>query len=80
MKLHSLLFTFIPPIFEVGILLPAINKLKEPYYSPSIPVIPLIQIGVALAGATSYIMPLKEVNGFLLDLEVIPKDVRHSTK
>ena len=45
--------------------------------SPGYPVYP---VGVSFAGGTSYYMPLIKENGFLPDLDAIPKDVAQQAK
>ena len=45
--------------------------------SPGYPVYP---VGVTFAGGTSHCMPLTKENGFLPDLDAIPKDVAHKAK
>ncbi|GAB4432972.1 MAG: LL-diaminopimelate aminotransferase [bacterium] len=44
------------------------------------PAYPVYNIGTLFAGGHSYIMPLKEENGFLPDLKTIPEDVLKKTK
>lgn len=44
------------------------------------PAYPVYNIGTLFAGGTSYIMPLKEENGFLPDLKAIPESVLKKTK
>lgn len=44
------------------------------------PAYPVYNIGTLFAGGISYIMPLKEENGFLPDLKAIPEDVLKKTK
>ena len=41
---------------------------------------PVYGVGTLLAGGVPYIMPLKEENGFLPDLEAIPAEVAHKAK
>lgn len=45
--------------------------------SPGYPVYP---VGTSFAGGISHIMPLKKENGFLPDLEAIPKDIAKQAK
>ena len=45
--------------------------------SPGYPVYP---VGVSFAGGTSHFMPLTKANGFLPDLDAIPKDVAQKAK
>jgi LL-diaminopimelate aminotransferase len=44
------------------------------------PAYPVYNIGTLFAGGASYIMPLREENGFLPDLKAIPEDVLKKTK
>lgn len=44
------------------------------------PAYPVYNIGTLFAGGVSYIMPLREENGFLPDLKAIPEDVLKKTK
>lgn len=44
------------------------------------PAYPVYNIGTIFAGGISYIMPLREENGFLPDLKSIPEDVLKKTK
>ena len=41
---------------------------------------PVYGVGTLLAGGVPYIMPLKEENGFLPDLDMIPEEVAHQAK
>ncbi len=41
---------------------------------------PVYGVGTLLAGGVPYIMPLKEENGFLPDLDLIPAEVAHKAK
>ncbi|MSP78821.1 MAG: LL-diaminopimelate aminotransferase [Dehalococcoidia bacterium] len=41
---------------------------------------PVYSIGTMFAGGTPYYLPLKEENGFLLDLDAIPEDVARKAK
>ncbi|WP_035269333.1 LL-diaminopimelate aminotransferase [Desulfitibacter alkalitolerans] len=50
-----------------------INLVPDPGY-------PVYGIGTILAGGTPYVMPLKEENGFLVDLDIIPEDVAQRAK
>ncbi len=44
------------------------------------PAYPVYGVGTMFAGAESYIMPLREENGWLPDLSAIPSDVAHAAK
>ncbi len=44
------------------------------------PAYPVYNIGTIFAGGQSYIMPLKEENGFLPDIKAIPEEVLKKTK